>query len=205
VPTSERHISSLLEPYVGPYLAKEPVKTMKEFKIPVRQFDLESFYKKTIEFIDNNFTFEFDSSFFILPVVEPNSQPYDVPEEGWDALGALQRGEYLAFFPLALADDEFTSCADGPVVKHSEEEAQGGLFLTMTDTCGSLLQINAGHTIMNSAVFFSRICPGPPPSIAVEPSCRSFDETMRRDIGEFLICNRWKTSGVTEDGFTRSL
>jgi len=78
VSTSESHISTLLEPYVGPYLAKDPVKTMIEFKVPVRRFDLDGFYKKTIEFIGNSFSPEFDSTFFIVIGDPDDSWPYNV-------------------------------------------------------------------------------------------------------------------------------
>jgi len=198
VPTSESHISTLLEPYVGPYRAKEPVKTMKEFKVPARQFDLDGCYKTTLDFINNPFSPEFDSTFFILPVVEPNSQPYGVPEEGWDPAAALHEGKYLALFPFALADDVSTSCADRTVVKHPEEEwdeeeddseweeEENTFSLRMEDTGGFLVQIKDGHIIINSAVHYSGGCGGPMPSVDLEPDCRFLNEPMTRFIESFV-------------------
>lgn len=171
---------------------------MKEIKVPVKQFDLKGVYEKTIEFIDNNFTCDFHSTYFILPVDEPKSQTYGVPPEGWDVLGSLQRGEYQAFFPFALADDECTHCADGTVVKHPEDDWDGddedmegneeedAFSLSMTDTGGFLVQIKDGLITINSAVHFSGMCPGPMPSVDLEPDCGALDYIMTRFVVRFV-------------------
>ena len=122
----------------------------------------------------------------------PDFESYEVPTKGWDAMAALQKGENELFFPFAGADDERTYCADGTTVKHeSENDAESGedednFFLGMTDAGGFIVQIQDNHIIINSAVHFSGMCPGPMPSVDLHPDCGFLDEPMTRFIEGFI-------------------
>jgi len=97
-----------------------------------------------------------------------------------------------------MADDVPTYCADGTVVKHAadewenedesdeEEEEQNSFFLSMSDTGGFLVQIKDGHIIINSAVHFRGMCPGPMPSVDLAPDCGFLDEVMTKFVEGFM-------------------
>jgi len=158
---------------------------MKEIRIMLKEFDMATFFNRTVEFLESQISTEVDPTYAMVCVEHPGDVPVFGPEAGWDVLSALKLESKMVFFPFAFADADGTLiCADGNTYgpMSDDEDPEDGLFVGMEDCIGFLVQVSDGAVIINSAIHAGGACPGPEPSVDLYSGCGVLEEPMAKLI-----------------------
>ena len=162
---------------------------MKEIRISLEYFYLETLLERTVHFLEEQVSTEVDPTYGIVWVQSLGNVPVFGPEDGWDVFSAVTQEGKKVFFPFAHADADGTfTCADGNThgPAPDDEDSEDEMFIGIEDSVGFLVQVKDGYVIINSATHAGGACPGPAPSVDLYPDCGLMDEPMEKFIRGFI-------------------
>lgn len=169
---------------------------MKEIRIPQEDFNLEAFFRSTVEFLQKSTLPEVDPTHGIVWVNNVGAVPIFGPESGLDMLSVLKEDGDTVFFPFAYNDEGTMVCEDRITYLHhfSEESFQGELPIADKGTMGYLVQIQDGTVIINSAINAGGGCTGKVPCVDLSPDWGFLDKAMESFIRTFTYDNPCHTA-----------
>ena len=158
---------------------------MKEKKVNLEKFDLQSFTSATLKFLTTQVSEEVDPSFAIVTVTAPGGIPEFGPEKGRSNFLEELKSGLLLFFPFSSSNvGDPIPCADGNSYE-IDSDLDSDFTLGDTDCVGFLLSLKDNTLHINSACHAGGCCVAPPPSVDIE-SCDIFDAPMEQFICKFI-------------------
>ncbi len=133
---------------------------MRELRVPVNRFDLESFIDEIFNFLKTVLDEDTDPSYAVAWLREDNGEPDYGPEnESRDHREELLEDRKILFFPFSTSNvDQLITCADGEeyelvgLYEADPDEEYEEFQLGDTDVLGYLIKVENREFVINSAV-----------------------------------------------------
>ena len=166
---------------------------MQDINVPLKNFDLDGFINKTMDFLKAQASEDLDPSGSIYWVESPGRCPHDEGEKGWDFRSKLLEGKVFLFFPFGFSDLEGSfDCADGNSYRDSSGDVGYVENEEETEKCsfgdgiiGYLVRVNDGSISIRAAICALAVCL-PPPTVDLITDCGVFEQPMTEFIQAFV-------------------